>query len=86
MVAPGVDLRGRLGRIATALSQRLARGESLSQALYGEKRSIPPLYRAVVEAGSGSSADRPRRVGEIRSRLRRGPVRHRTGSGIPFWW
>ena len=53
MVA-GRDLRGRLGRIATALSQRLDRGESLPEALEGEEQSIPPLYRAVVEAGARS--------------------------------
>jgi type II secretory pathway component PulF len=54
LIVAGRDLRGRLGRIASALSQRLARGESLPQALEGEDQSIPPLYRAVVEAGAQS--------------------------------
>ncbi len=54
LIVAGRDLRGRLGRIASALSQRLARGESLPQALEGEDRSIHPLYRAVVEAGAQS--------------------------------
>jgi type II secretory pathway component PulF len=48
------ELRGKLGRITRALGDRLARGESLSQALEGEKQSLPPLYRAVVEAGARS--------------------------------
>ena len=48
------ELRGRLGRIASALGQRLSRGESLVEALEGERRAIPPLYRAVVEAGARS--------------------------------
>jgi len=48
------DLRGRLGRIASALGRRLSRGESLVEALEGEGRAIPPLYRAVVEAGARS--------------------------------
>ena len=48
------DLRGRLGRIAAALGNRLSRGESLVEALDAESRSVPPLYRAVVEAGARS--------------------------------
>jgi general secretion pathway protein F len=48
------DLRGRLGRIAAALSGRLSRGESLVEALAAEGRAVPPLYRAVVEAGARS--------------------------------
>ena len=45
---------GPAGQIATALSRRLNRGESLPEALEGEAQSIPPLYRAVVEAGARS--------------------------------
>ena len=48
------DLRGRLGRITGALAGRLNRGESLVQALEAEKQVLPPLYRAVVEAGARS--------------------------------
>ena len=48
------SLRGKLSRIARALAARLARGESLTQALEGERQSLPPLYRAVVEAGARS--------------------------------
>jgi general secretion pathway protein F len=48
------SVRGRLGRIASALAARLSRGESLVEALEGEGRAIPPLYRAVVQAGARS--------------------------------
>jgi type II secretory pathway component PulF len=52
LVVAGREVRGRLGRIATALSARLSRGESLPEALEHERQAIPPLYRAVVEAGA----------------------------------
>jgi general secretion pathway protein F len=45
------DLPGRLGTIARALGARMGRGESLTQALEAEGDTIPPTYRAVVEAG-----------------------------------
>jgi type II secretory pathway component PulF len=48
------SLRGKLSRIARALGARLARGESLTQALENESKSLPALYRAVVEAGARS--------------------------------
>jgi type II secretory pathway component PulF len=48
----GRDVRGRLGRIAGMLGKRLNRGEDLAEALEAEKGSIPPMYRAVVEAGA----------------------------------
>jgi type II secretory pathway component PulF len=47
----GGDLRGRLRTIATALGERMTRGESLPQALESEGERIPRVYRAVVEAG-----------------------------------
>jgi type II secretory pathway component PulF len=50
----GRDLRGRLGRVSSALGERLNRGESLSDALQSEEESVPPLYRAVVQAGARS--------------------------------
>ena len=52
LLEAGSDVRGRLGRIATTLGIRLGRGESLIDALEAERKSIPPLYRAVVEAGT----------------------------------
>lgn len=45
------DLRGRLGRVVGALADRLGRGEGLPEALAAEGAAIPPIYRAVVEAG-----------------------------------
>ena len=52
LLEAGRDVRGRLGRIAGVLGRRLNRGESLAEALEAERRAIPPLYRAVVEAGA----------------------------------
>jgi general secretion pathway protein F len=54
LLGAGADVRGRLGRIAKAIGEHLRRGESLPEALRAEERSIPPLYRAVVEAGARS--------------------------------
>ncbi len=47
----GRDLPGRLGRITSTLAARMSHGESLGQALEAERRAIPPLYCAIVEAG-----------------------------------
>ena len=52
LLETGRDVRGRLGRIAGVLGRRLNRGEDLAEALEAERRAIPPLYRAVVEAGA----------------------------------
>jgi general secretion pathway protein F len=54
LLRAGSELKGGLKRITKALGERLSRGESLSQALEGEKSATPPLYRAVVEAGAQS--------------------------------
>jgi general secretion pathway protein F len=54
LLATARELTGRLGRIANALGRRLSRGEGLVEALEAEGRAIPPLYRAVVEAGARS--------------------------------
>jgi type II secretory pathway component PulF len=54
LLRAGGDLTGGLKRITQALGSRLSRGESLGQALEAEKGTIPPLYRAVVEAGARS--------------------------------
>jgi general secretion pathway protein F len=54
LLSAGEDLGGSLGRISSALGERLRRGESLSQALDSANGAIPPLYRAVVEAGARS--------------------------------
>jgi len=47
----GGDLPGRLGTFTTALAGRMEHGESLLEALREESGRIPPVYRAVVEAG-----------------------------------
>jgi general secretion pathway protein F len=50
LIDVGSDLPGRLGSIARALGERMGRGESLSEAL-AAGTGVPPVYRAVVEAG-----------------------------------
>jgi general secretion pathway protein F len=47
----GEDMPGRLGRFARQLAERLARGESLTDALAARNSNVPRLYLAVVEAG-----------------------------------
>jgi general secretion pathway protein F len=51
LLAAGEDLSGRLSEVATALGRRMSRGESLSEALAASGAAVPPVYRAVVEAG-----------------------------------
>jgi len=45
------DLPGRLGKIAAIVAQRSSRGESLLQVVSQQAGQLPPVYRAVVEAG-----------------------------------
>ena len=47
----GRDMPGRLGRIATSLSEAASRGEPLEQALLDRAVQLPPVYRAVMQAG-----------------------------------
>lgn len=84
LVVASRDLRGRLGQVAKALSERLARGESLSQALEGEGRSIPPLYRAVVEAGA--QAGRLPIALEGMAKYVRGYADARSAIGLALWY
>jgi general secretion pathway protein F len=51
LVGLGRDLPSGMGRIATALGERLNRGETLPQAIAAERTRFPTLYLAVVEAG-----------------------------------
>lgn len=51
LIGVGGDLPGRLGAIARELGQRMEGGESLVQALEANRSTIPPTYRAVVQAG-----------------------------------
>ncbi len=47
----GRDLPGNLGRLADQIGERLAQGESLPQVLQDDRRSLPLVWRAVVESG-----------------------------------
>jgi type II secretory pathway component PulF len=78
------DLRGRLKRIAGALASRLNRGENLTDALAAEGRSIPPLYRAVVEAGARSG--RLAVALEGLARYVRGYSEARSAIGLALWY
>jgi general secretion pathway protein F len=71
----GLDLPSRLGRFTRLMAERIASGESLSQAMAAEADQVPAAYRAVVEAGirAGrlpaaleSTAAAARRMAELR--------------------
>lgn len=47
----GDELPGRLGKVATLVAERTARGEPLERAILDQTADLPPAYRAVVEAG-----------------------------------
>ncbi len=47
----GAEMPGRLGKIAVMLAERAGRGQSLPEVLSDESAQLPPVYRAVVEAG-----------------------------------
>lgn len=75
LVALGRELPNRLGRVATALADRLAKGEDLDQALAAMRGEFPQLYVAVVAAGLKSGrlaaaleglAGAARRIAELR--------------------
>ena len=51
LAALGSDMPGRLGPIAAMLAERLERGEPLLQVLADRSVRLPPVYRAVLEAG-----------------------------------
>ncbi len=80
----GEELSGRLSAIASVLSNRMQRGESLVEALDAEKNAIPPLYRAVVEAGA--------RTGDVSTALQgltrylRGYSEARSAIGVALWY
>jgi type II secretory pathway component PulF len=84
LLVAGRDIRGRLGRIAAALGQRMSRGESLVDALNSEKQTIPPLYRAVVEAGA-RSGELPVAL-EGLARYVRSYSEARRGIGLALWY
>ncbi|MDR3622205.1 MAG: type II secretion system F family protein [Paludisphaera borealis] len=84
LVKAGEDLPGRLGAVTKILADRMGRGEDLVSALEAEKAAIPPLYRAVVEAGS--------RTGDLASALQgltrylRGYSETRAAIGLALWY
>jgi general secretion pathway protein F len=84
LVVASRDLGGKLGRIATALARRMTQGESLPEALAGEGQAIPPLYRAVVEAGA-RSGQLPIAL-EGLARYVRGYSEARAAIGLALWY
>lgn len=84
LLLAGRDVKGRLGRIAQALSRRMSQGESLLSALEHERDAIPPLYRAVVEAGVRSG--RLPTALEGLTRYVRGYSEARAAIGIALWY
>lgn len=78
LLGAGGDFRGRLGSVTLALARRLEGGASLDDALAAEGDRVPPVYRAVVQAGLRSGrlatalehlADVARRQMELRGLL-----------------
>ena len=51
LIELGADMPGRLGKIAGMLAERASLGQSLPEVLSDESAGLPPVYRAVVEAG-----------------------------------
>lgn len=80
----GEELPGRLNAIAAVLAERMRRGESLVEALESQKRAIPPLYRAVVEAGARSGDLTTALQGM--SRYLRGYSEARSAVGLALWY
>src|SRR6478752_9159860 len=84
LLRAGSDLSGGLKRITQALGSRLSRGEGLGQALEAEKGAIPPLYRAVVEAGARSG--RLPAALEGLARYVRSYSEARSAIGVALWY
>ncbi len=80
----GEELPGRLGGLASTLSSRMQAGASLSEALAAEGVAVPPLYRAVVEAGS-RSGDLSTALAGV-SRYLRGFAEAREAVGLALWY
>ncbi len=84
LVQAAEELGGGAGELAARLAERLARGESLRDALEGERALVPPLYRAIVAAGerSGDLASALAGVAELAGRLR--ILRANTGLALVY--
>ena len=80
----GADLPGRLSGIASSLGERMSRGESLSEALASGGHAVPPVYRAVVEAGL--KAGRLTTALEGLSTFARGYAEARRSIGLALWY
>ena len=78
------DLPGRLRRITEALGKRMNEGESLSEALASSGHEVPPVYRAVVEAGIRSG--RLPMALEGLATYCRGYVEGRRAIGLALWY
>lgn len=92
------DLDGSLGRVTGRLAERIGQGESLPTALAAERVQIPPVYRAVVEAGMRSGrlaaalegmASSARRLAELRGAVRNAmlyPLVLVVVASVAFWY
>ncbi len=80
----GADVRGRLSQLATALGERMSRGESLSEAMAAAGQGIPRVYRAVVEAGVRSG--KLSVALEALATYARGYVEARRSVGMAMWY
>jgi type II secretory pathway component PulF len=80
----GEELPGRIGGLAASLAGRMREGASLPDALAAEGVAIPPLYRAVVEAGA-RSGDLPGALAGV-SRYLRGFAEARESVGLALWY
>lgn len=78
------ELPGRTGGVAGSLADRMRRGATLAEALEAEGPAIPPLYRAVVEAGS-RSGDLPAALAGVSGYLR-GFAEARESVGLALWY
>lgn len=65
------DLPPRLARLVGALSERLARGQALADAIAAQRPDYPPVLLAVVEAGvrSGRVAEAVEGIADVSHRL-----------------
>ena len=75
----GRDMPGRLGAMTRAVAQRLEEGQTLAQVAAADDTPFPPLYRALVRAGTETGhlpetlqllSGIARRTSEIRASLR----------------
>ena len=80
----GSDLPGRLGRITTALGERMSAGLSLTEALDASGSDVPTVYRAVVEAGVKSG--RLSVALEGLAAFARGFAEARRSIGLALWY